>query len=86
MDATYICLLLQLVVIGPGDPLVIQLAGLTDQREYICHFGLPSGRYRMEWMFKVIQGYAFIRDVSYSSGVCNYTGWYYNGVVQTMQH
>ena len=53
---------------------IITLLGLKDLRQHICNFGVPSGRYRVEWIFNINKGYAFIRSVSYSSGICNYTG------------
>ena len=67
---------LQLVVIGLDTTLNIDLTGLNERRQHTCQFGLPRGRYRIEWYYKIIQGYAFIREVSYTSGVCEYAGQY----------
>ena len=71
---TSVYVLIQVSVVGLSYPFMIQMTPLMDNFQYIYQFGLPHGRYRIEWDFIIARGYAFVRKVSYTNGSCNNTG------------
>ena len=65
---------LQVSVIGLSPPLTVQMAQMEPNLQHTYQFGLPNGQYRVEWDFRISIGYAFIREVSSTPGMCNFTG------------
>ena len=65
---------LQLSMIGLDPPSTVEMEQLDTDLQHTYQFGLPIGRYRIKWDFQITIGYAFIRQVSSTTGVCNYTG------------
>ena len=64
----------QVSTIGMEPPYAIQLQPLKSNRLQTCQFGLSNGQYRVTWDFQIAFGYAFIREVNFTTGICNNTG------------
>ena len=64
----------QVSTIGMEPPLAIQLQPLKSNRLQTCQLGLSNGQYRVTWDFQIAFGYAFIREVNFTTGICNNTG------------